>query len=263
MSSYDNESYLASLGAARGDINRTIENTLAEINRQRDLAIGQTRQIGGAVKRVAQTGTRPANEGIKQAGSSLAGMGLADIGAGVLADTGQEIKGRFEGLEGAYSRASGLLGQGFGEQAVQRQGTANRIGKQLLTENDLKRTEYISRREGEDRERAFQREMQERNLQAQTSALAEQQRLQEAAIAAQEQQAAEQRAWQERQNKLSILHQAILANPLVATPDMVTELYNGGQAPPGMSLTEYADWLGVPMSTGRPGMVPGAGNMPL
>lgn len=266
MSSYDNDTYLRSLSAARGDIDRNVANTLAEIGRQRDVAVGQTQQIGGAVTRVGQDGTRQAQSGIDQAGSALAGLGLADIGSGALANTGQEVRNRFEALEGSYGRASGLLGQGFGEQATQRTGAANRIGKQLLTENDLKAQEYISSRQAEDRDRAFQTDMMNRSTAQQNRALDQQAQMGTDAIAAQQQQAEEDRVWQGRQNMIGMIHQATLANPMLTTPSIVEDLYDMGQAPDGMSLQDFGNWLGVDMRPPSPssgGFVPGSRRMPI
>lgn len=247
--SYDNESYLQSLNAARGDIDRNIQNTLNEVNRQRDVALQGTARIPAQVAKVGAGQLSQMASGTADASGHIGRLGLGGI-AGIgdaLGAAQTQAQGRIQGLNTAYGKAAGLLKQGFNEQAVQRQGQVDQIGKQLYADNDSKRAGYIQQREAEQRQRAFQEEIQRQNMAAQQAAMRHAAALQQQQIAAQQQQANEQRLFQERENMKNWLFEAQKVKGAQKEPELINFLYQGGYAPQGMSLSEFGSWLGVSM----------------
>lgn len=139
---YANDTYLQSLKTSSADVTRQVQNTLAEIARQRQVAGTQTTKIPGA-----------ANTAFSGAEGTLASL-LASIGQNPLA----AVTAAFSGGRAAYGRAAGLLDQGFGEQQVQRNAQTENIKQQLLADLIRQGNEYAAQRAAEDRDRAFQTE---------------------------------------------------------------------------------------------------------
>jgi len=154
-SPYDNESYMQSLLASEGDVKRQVDNAFGEIERRRNLAhtkLGEARTEQGRVFDYTN----------QDFGSSMGQMrGNLDRFGGLFRGLQAYDTSGFDRALGtqrnAYGEAMGLMGQGFDEQATHRQGAATSIRDQLINDIARQRSEYVSRREGEDRAAEEQR----------------------------------------------------------------------------------------------------------
>lgn len=216
MGAYDNESYLASLAAARGDVDRNVQNTLSEIGRQQGVASGQVAQINPAVSSIFGAGRTTVQNDTNElqgiANGASMGMGSAIPGL----DPTLTLNA-LSGQQAAYAATTPLLEQGFLEQANQRQGRVATIRSGLYADLDGKRNDYIARRDAEERQKAFEaqqaaqaRAAQENMLRAQMAAAAN---AQSGMLAAQAREAELQRAWEAQQAGLGRSQLALLANP--------------------------------------------------
>lgn len=231
MAPYDNETYLQSLATARGAIDRQVGNTLAEIGRQEQVAVGQTQQIPGAVARTNEQAGEMALGAQRQMRGAVDGnRGLEHRLGGTFDRIHGNVQNRLQAVQDAWGRASGLLAQGFGEQADQRRGSVDMIGQQLYADNDLQRMGYIAGRQAEDRSRAFAEEQAARQNSFAQEQLGQQAALQREALAAQAAEAQRQRDWQAEQARGGLLHQALLVNPFTgqieAAPAPVSQEQN-------------------------------------
>lgn len=247
--SYDNETYLKSLSKARGEIGRQVQNAFNEIGRQRDVSIGKADGLGAAAGKVTAHQSKRTNQGISQGGGALSALGLGRLGGvtNALHGARTEVHGSMNNITQAYHKAGGLLRKGFAEQADQRFGQADGIAKQLYSDNDGKRMEYINQRQQEDRERAFQTEMAERQRAAQQAAMAQQASLAQQQMAHSSSLANQGRDFQQQQALQGYLHEAIKNRDFSSGPQGVQQLYAAGHAPPGMSLSDFGRYLGVQM----------------
>lgn len=183
MSIYDNETYLQSLNASKGDVDRQVQNALAEIARQRQVAGQQTAKIPGAANTAISTSRDTLN-------TQLSGLGVTPLAS---------LMQAFDSTGASYGRAAGLLNQGFGEQETRRRGSAVGLQQELLADIQAKANDYITRRQQEDRERAFQQQEAARQRALQEE-LARQSQAQAAMSAAAQQQA----EWQALQEYLGL-----------------------------------------------------------
>lgn len=151
MPDYSNDAYLQSLDQSSADIRRQVQNSIGEINRQREVAGQQAAKIPAAANNIYGGGSQSMSDDIasisrtgkhgEQAVTPLASMLDA-----------------FTNGAASYGRASGLLDQGFEEQAVQRRAGAESILQQLIADQASKAALYRGGLESEDRGMAFQRE---------------------------------------------------------------------------------------------------------
>lgn len=213
MSNYDNETYLRALQASRADAERQVANTLAEIERQRGFNTTQAERVPGATQsafNIAEQGFNTDLSEINQAAGTQLSL--------------PEIRQAMDTHQTGFRDASGLLRQGFGEQAGQRTGAARNIGQQVYAGIDQQRSEYISRREQEDAQRAWQ----EQQAAAQRAFAAEQQRL---ALEAQAREAAANRA-----------QQAALAARNAPPPALQLPEFVPGRDAKGVNPTPWFTW---------------------
>lgn len=183
-----NDSYLQSLNASRGQIDQQVQNTLAEVNRQRDVAVGQTNQIMPAVNNVySQARTRGAQDL-----GTINGL-IGNYGGGV---SGAGQVQRLATQEGSFGKAVPLYAQGFVEQGTQRQAQVEGIGQQLYAQNDQEVARYQAQLEAEERQRAFAQEQQAAQIAAQQQIASQQQAQQQAAMAEAGKQSILQRLWE-------------------------------------------------------------------
>ena len=216
MSAYDNESYLASLAASRRDVDRHVQNTLAEVGRQQGVAEGQVRQIDPAVSSIFGQGRETVQRDVNELQSAVQGASFGmDAGIPKL-DPGLTLAALNQQQAG-FTAATPLLRQGFQEQGMQRRGRVDNIAAGLRADIEGKRNEYIARRDAEERQKAFEaaqaaqaRAAQENMLRAQIEAA---QRAQSAMLQAQAQEAERQRAFAAQQSGINRNHLALIANP--------------------------------------------------
>lgn len=137
---YANETYLQSLAASKSDATRALQNALSEISRQRQVGQDAAGQIPGAANTAFNTSQQRLTGDIQSLG--LGGPLSSALQAFNMGRTG-------------YQNASGLLSEGFNEQSVQRTGGAKNIVQQVIGDITGKGNEYVSRRDQEERERAY------------------------------------------------------------------------------------------------------------
>lgn len=137
---YANETYLQSLAASKSDATRALQNALSEISRQRQVGQDAAGQIPGAANTAFNTSQQRLTGDIQSLG--LGGPLSSALQAFNMGRTG-------------YQNASGLLREGFQEQSVQRTGGAKNIVQQVIGDITGKGNEYVSRRDQEERERAY------------------------------------------------------------------------------------------------------------
>lgn len=182
---YDNETYLRALEASRADINRQVQNTLREVNKQRDHALGQSGQTRSTASNVYQGERSNLSRSLSGASDALSHLGLAGVGNEAFAQGRRDFQDETTGALADWSQAQNLLGQGFREQAAQQRGSVNNISQSLLSDIDSQRADYISRREAEDRAAALQREQMAQAAREAAAARAHAQQLADQQIAAQ------------------------------------------------------------------------------
>lgn len=152
MPDYSNDTYLRSLQDSSADIRRQVSNSIEEINKQRLIAGQQTAQIPGATANIYGAGSKSVSDDIASISgrSRITGQARVQPLASVL--------NAFNDGTASYGRVAGLLNQGFDEQAAQRRSGVDSVLAQLLADNAAKANTYRSGREGEDRQRDFERE---------------------------------------------------------------------------------------------------------
>lgn len=236
---YDNETYLKSLAASRGSIDRQVQNTLGEVQRQQDSAVAQTGKIGGAVQGTTAAATGQAHGLAERMQSTLDRFQLGHPDQGIRpnvdairANVGQ----RMQTVNDAWGRASGLLAQGFGEQGDQRRAQVGQIGDQLRTDNDLQRLAYVGQREAEDRSRAFALEQANRSDALAREQMGQQSGLAREGMAASAREAELDRQFQAQQALAGQVHQALLVNPYTGQP--VPALPPSGRSPVSANQAE-------------------------
>lgn len=141
---YDNETYLKSLAASSGDISRQVSNALTEIGTQKASA-------QEAAGRIAPTVGGILDESKGQLGGDLQSLGL---------QTSPALQAFYTNGKQSAGLVGSLMQQGFGEQATRRQGSVQGLQGDLLSNIRMQAMEYRARREQEDRQLAFEREMQ-------------------------------------------------------------------------------------------------------
>ena len=242
---YDNETYLQSLAKQRADVDRQVANTRREVTRQRDAALGQLAKLPGAVNKATAAGRTQANTGLQGATAGASKLGLAGLLGGTFNASRAEVSGRMNDIAKAYGKTGGLMRKGFLEQADQRIGQVDTISKQLYGDLDSKRNQYIAQREAEDRQRALQEELARRQEAAQRAAMAQQAALAQQQMAHQASLAQQQRDHQQKQAMQGWLHEARKNRSFKTDAEGVKYLYQKGYAPPGMSLQQFGDYLGI------------------
>lgn len=215
MSTYDNESYLNSLNASRGDVDRNVANTLTEIGRQQGVAQQQVGQLDQATSSIFGQGRANVQSDVAGLQNVLGGASQG-MGAQRQLDPSLTLNA-LSGQQAAYAAATPLLGQGFQEQAAQRSGKVQSIASSLMADIDGKRNEYISRREAEDRANAFESQESQQSRIAQENMLRYQmdvsQQAQNYALQSQAREAELQRRFEAEQANLGRVQLANLANP--------------------------------------------------
>lgn len=149
MPDYSNDTYLRSLDQSSADIRRQVENSIGEITKQREVAGQQTAQIPGAAASIFGAGSKSVSD-------DMASISRIDKHGNQANLPLQSLMDAFSAGTASYGRATGLLNQGFDEQAQQRRSGVESILAQLLADTNAKRNTYVGGREAEDRDRAFQ-----------------------------------------------------------------------------------------------------------
>lgn len=137
---YANDTYLRSLAASTGDIDREVRNALTEIGRQRT-----TNQA--AAGRVPGTVTGLMNDSQGRLAGDLFSLGTPQM---------ESVRGYFDSGRQTYRTIGDLMKLGFGERATRQAGQVKNLNSDLLYDLRNKGMEYASRRESEDRQMAFQ-----------------------------------------------------------------------------------------------------------
>ena len=148
-SPYDTESYLNSLRISRGDVDRQVGNALQEITRRQQLAQQRVGQARGESGRVFDAAGQDYSGSMGQMQDNLGQYG--GLFGNLSAYDQSGFNNALGTMRGGFQEALGLMGQGFDEQAQQRTTAAQRIRESLFSDIDRQRTDYISRREAEDR----------------------------------------------------------------------------------------------------------------
>lgn len=172
-SPYANETYLRSLAASQGDVNRQVGNALQEVVRQRDIGLARSAQVPGAAARLYDDG-RGTLQGDLASLNSAGGRPIGPLAS---------VTGAFQDSKASYKQVGGLLGQGFRERSDRQTGEVKNLQQTLLAELRDKGNEYVSRREGEDRQMAFQAQQGAAARTLQEEMMRRQQAMQEAAAA--------------------------------------------------------------------------------
>lgn len=167
----ENDAFLSSLGEARSDIDRQVQNTIREAQRQRDVALRQTAQIPGAVQAATSNAQTQATGTLDRASARGQELGLAGLGARALQPSYQEVSGRMADVNSVYGTAAQSLSQGFQEQALQREGQVNMISQQLLADNQMQRAAAVSQMQQAAAQRAHEQAMQQQQFQQQQQLL--------------------------------------------------------------------------------------------
>lgn len=250
---YDNDQYLQSLAGARSSIDRSVANTLAEVGRQQQHGIDQSKLIPGAV-----TGTNEAAKGTAglAAGRMMGslqhyGLDHPELNMRQSVEQGhQGMLNRLGALQGSWDRAAPLISQGFEERGAQQRGRVSLIGQQLHADNDMARSNYIAGRQAEDRDRSFQAEQAQRANDLTLQGLAQAAQLERERIAATAGENQKDRDFQLEQARLGRLATALGVNPLEPQPLGATVgsmfLQYGG-LPPGTSVQDIALVTGQPV----------------
>jgi hypothetical protein len=150
-SPYDNETYLQSLDASQTDINRQVENAIAEIQRRQEMAQAQlglagqeTEGIFGAALGDFQGSLNDLQGNFGQYGGLFDGMSAMDPTA---------FQQAMSTLRSGWGEARGALGQGFVEQGNMRRSQANVLHQEMNRDVETQRQQYIAQRMAEDRAR--------------------------------------------------------------------------------------------------------------
>jgi hypothetical protein len=185
---YANETYLRSLAKSAGDVDRQVGNALTEIGRQRQVAGAQTAKIPGATNVIFNDG--------------LSGLAKAGQAFGVTAPS-EAVARAFTRNRDSMGVMAGLYNKGFGERETRQKGGVKNVSQELINDLRMKGTEYVSKRQQEDRDRQHQERMAAQQRALQMEMMRRQEAMQRQAQAAAMAEAEKQRAielWIARQD---------------------------------------------------------------